>query len=170
LTAIYRSSGGNLDYICGGSLVSTVYTLTVSFQFGFQKISLNFQFSPYSGSALHPGLLDILTVHMHPTLQFILQNKRQSSALRAEDVLLFFGKHKLVIWNEDGVEKRGVSYFKVHPQWDPFAPAFDADLALIRMEAPVTYSAYIRPVCLWNFQADLNSVVGQMGNVVGWGE
>jgi Trypsin len=107
---------------------------------------------------------------MHPTLQFLLQNKRQSSALRAEDVLLFFGKHKLVIWNEDGVEKRGVSYFKVHPQWDPFAPAFDADLALIRMESPVTYSAYIRPVCLWNFQADLNSVVGQMGNVVGWGE
>jgi Trypsin len=74
------------------------------------------------------------------------------------------------MWNEDGYEKKGASYFKVHPQWDPFQTAFDADLALIRMDSPVNYSPYIRPVCLWNFQTDLNSVVGQVGNVAGWGE
>jgi hypothetical protein len=30
LTAFYRSKAGNLEFICGGSLIATKYVLTVS--------------------------------------------------------------------------------------------------------------------------------------------
>lgn len=90
--------------------------------------------------------------------------------MQTQNALLFIGKHNLIQWNEEGYEKRGAELFKVHPDWNPNDNKYDADIALIKMEQAVRYSKYIRPICLWNGPEDINSVVGQVGIVAGWGE
>lgn len=66
--------------------------------------------------------------------------------LQPDDALLFIGKHNLDQWNEEGYEKRGAVEFKVHPEWNPNDSKYDADIALIKMNKPVKYSKFIRPI------------------------
>lgn len=130
LVAFYRSNSGNLEFICGGSLISSTYTL----------------------SAAH-----------------CVQDKGRQEPLETQNALLFIGKHNLIQWNEEGFEKKGAKSFKVHPDWNPNDIKYDADIALIQMDSPVKYSKFIRPICLWSGDPDINKVVGQTGIVVGWG-
>lgn len=86
-----------------------------------------------------------------------------------QNALLFIGKHNLIQWNEEGFEKRGAELFKVHPDWNPDDIKYDADIALIKMDSPVKYTKFIRPICLWSGPEDITKVVGQVGIVAGWG-
>jgi hypothetical protein len=90
--------------------------------------------------------------------------------METQNALLFIGKHNLIQWNEEGFEKRGAEFFKVHPDWSPSDLKYDADIALIKMDTPVKYTKFIRPICLWNGPEDIAQVVGQVGIVAGWGE
>lgn len=58
----------------------------------------------------------------------------------------------------------------MHPDWNPQVQSYDADIALIQMDKPVKYSKFIRPICLWGGQAEIQKVVGQVGIIAGWGK
>ena len=45
--------------------------------------------------------------------------------------------------------------------------SYNADITLVKLASPVTYNAYIKPVCLPD--QDQNEVVGEKCYVTGWG-
>lgn len=54
----------------------------------------------------------------------------------------------------------------VHPEYD--AERFYSDLAVLKLKDSLTRTNYVRPICLWNSDDDLKSVVGKLGEVPGW--
>lgn len=56
-----------------------------------------------------------------------------------------------------------------HPQYDPNNNNRHHDIALIRMSADVTYSDFIRPVCLPLASTRQAINVGELLTVAGWG-
>lgn len=53
----------------------------------------------------------------------------------------------------------------MHDTWNPTTSNFDGDIAYLRLAQPITYSDYIRPICLP--KSDVLSIGN--GDVVGWG-
>ena len=108
---------GNLEYFCGGSLISNKHVVT----------SAN-----------------------------CIQGKKAPRMRETSKTAVYVGRHSLDTWNESGFEKRGVRNFIIHPEWDPLDVKYDADIAIIVMNADVEYSKFIRPICVWNFSEDDN--------------
>lgn len=80
-------------------------------------------------------------------------------------IFLKLGAHDLEDSYEDTVETRQVSKIKVHENND----GYTNDIAILVMDRPVTFTEYIRPVCLWSTDSDQKHVDGKQGTVVGWG-
>ncbi|XP_046640164.1 serine proteinase stubble-like isoform X3 [Daphnia pulicaria] len=60
--------------------------------------------------------------------------------------------------------ERGVNKKIVHPKYNFFT--YEYDLALVRLEEPITFQPNIAPICL---PAMDESLIGQNGTVTGWG-
>ncbi|XP_058060691.1 serine protease easter-like [Anopheles bellator] len=54
-----------------------------------------------------------------------------------------------------------------HPDFD--INDFANDIALIKLATDITYTDYVQPVCLWNRDTNLQSIVGMKGFIVGFG-
>lgn len=63
------------------------------------------------------------------------------------------------------VQKRTLKQIIAHPNYNSFT--FDNDIALMELSSPVTYSDYIRPICLPAPQHDFP--VGNTVWITGWG-
>ncbi|KAH8388321.1 hypothetical protein KR093_003857 [Drosophila rubida] len=65
-------------------------------------------------------------------------------------------------------ELRQVSTLVIHDEYtiDNFT---DADIALLRMSTPVSFSDFIKPICLWNENYRLQLPSGYVSYVAGWG-
>lgn len=63
------------------------------------------------------------------------------------------------------VQKRTLKQIIAHPNYNSFT--FDNDIALMELSSPVTYSDYIRPICLPAPQHDFP--VGSTVWITGWG-
>jgi hypothetical protein len=58
-----------------------------------------------------------------------------------------------------------------HEQYDPQGANQHNDIALLRLAQPVTYTTYVRPICLpVEPQLQANDFVKQTLSVAGWGE
>jgi hypothetical protein len=68
---------------------------------------------------------------------------------------------------EPGRETKNVLSIHLHPDWNPHAVRFDADIAMIELEYPVTFSYYIQPICLSESPEDPSQ---DLGIVVGYGK
>lgn len=55
----------------------------------------------------------------------------------------------------------------MHPEYN--YKTYVNDIAMIHLARPAEYTDYVRPVCLWSENVDLESVVHKEGTVVGWG-
>ena len=62
-----------------------------------------------------------------------------------------------------------ISQFITHPDWNAESLNFDGCLTIMLLKKKVSYSAYIRPICLWNYDDNLENVIGKNGVMVGWG-
>lgn len=87
------------------------------------------------------------------------------------DVLLMLGGHNL---NERGVEgtvESNVQQIVIHPDYQRYSKqSFDADIAILIMDRQISYTQYIRPICLWPATSGIQDVEGSSGTVVGWGK
>ncbi|XP_075219080.1 serine protease gd-like [Lycorma delicatula] len=81
-------------------------------------------------------------------------------------IFIYLGKFNLKNWLEQDSLLRQALGVYVHPNYNKHN--FSSDLALIKFK-PVTFTAYIRPACLWSGSSDLNPYIGKIGTVVGWG-
>ncbi|XP_030601164.1 ST14 transmembrane serine protease matriptase a [Archocentrus centrarchus] len=62
-------------------------------------------------------------------------------------------------------EKRNLKQIIPHPNYNSFT--FDNDIALMQLDSPVSYTDYIRPICLPSPQHDFP--VGEGVTITGWG-
>lgn len=91
-------------------------------------------------------------------------------AVDPDSILAYLGKYHLHRWtNEEGVQQGKVVAIHVHPDFN--TSDFRGDVALLEFSSPLSYSQFVRPICLWDSKggSDLRYVIGEEGYVVGWG-
>lgn len=92
---------------------------------------------------------------------------------RPAELHLWLGRHTLINLYEEGAVPSSVERIYIHPDYKPSAEnqLFDADIAILIMSQPVTYTKYIRPISMWLEAAPLGAqdIEGMYGTVVGWG-
>lgn len=85
--------------------------------------------------------------------------------LTPQEVVVRTGAYNLTNQNEEGVIHRNVSRIIIHPDWNAFEIAFDADIAILVLSSNITFSNNVQPICIPS-----ESVVENIeGIVVGWG-
>ncbi|XP_017776728.1 PREDICTED: serine protease gd-like [Nicrophorus vespilloides] len=91
--------------------------------------------------------------------------KMPDKAISTEEVLMVLGKHNLKNWAAKSTIV-SASRFIIHPDYKTVG---DADIAVIVLERTVQYSPTIKPLCLWEENTGLDSIIGHDGIVTGWG-
>ncbi|XP_036234353.2 transmembrane protease serine 9 isoform X2 [Bactrocera oleae] len=87
--------------------------------------------------------------------------------LQAQQIVLFFGRHNLESYSEDGIVTRDANKLIIHTDYVNGQP--NADLALLQIEPVEQFSEYIKPICLWSELDESSLIVGKTASVVGWG-
>ncbi|XP_057652166.1 serine protease gd-like isoform X1 [Diorhabda carinulata] len=89
--------------------------------------------------------------------------------LRPQELLLILGKLNIHKWipvkGEKIVEPVSIT---IHPDYESLTS--DADIAVLILDEALQFTKYIRPICLWKGDTDLDYIAGQFGTVVGWGK
>ena len=78
------------------------------------------------------------------------------------------GAHNVKNSNEKGRTTANVKAIHVHHDWNPFIDQFDADIAMIELEADVKLSRFIQPICIP--EAGSIPATKNYGIVVGFGK
>lgn len=87
-------------------------------------------------------------------------------SLSPADLVVLLGAHNLTSTFEKGVKRHDVNEIHVHPDWNAFSQSYDADIAILVLSEFVTFTNYIRPVCM---PTDDDIIDGATGSIVGWG-
>lgn len=95
--------------------------------------------------------------------------KKNGYKVNPDDLVLKIGVHNIQDWTEETSVTKSVLNIKIHEQYDVGA-ILNNDIAVLTLGTPVTFTDYIRPVCLWTGDSDLELVVGKIASVVGWGK
>jgi secreted trypsin-like serine protease len=140
----------NPKYWCGGTLISNKLVLSGKKFFITTKIIFQ-QFNMFY----------LFKIAAHCILS------KEGDNLLAREILVVLGSFKLNLRYEVGRETRSVSKIHIHTDWNPFLTTYDADIAMIEFEYPVTFSNYIQPICLWESPFDPSQ---SSGTVVGYGK
>ncbi|TSW75982.1 Serine protease 27 [Bagarius yarrelli] len=85
------------------------------------------------------------------------------SGKKPSDLVVYLGKTTLEGSNPHEIKKR-VLKIRIHPSYDPQTK--ENDIALLRLQQKVTFTDYIRPVCL----ASQDSVLDSTSWLTGWGD
>lgn len=94
--------------------------------------------------------------------------KNGTRTLRPEELLLILGKLNIKNWYREIGLQVGVESIDIHPSYQPLSA--DADIAVITLSEKVTFTKFIRPICLWSGSNKLKDIEGAQGTVVGWGK
>lgn len=86
------------------------------------------------------------------------------------EVVVYLGRHNILDRMEAGVKAAGVKQIVIHSDYLSKDTSYDADIAVIIMQERVTFTEFIRPICLWNGSDNLSIIDGLMGTVIGWGK
>lgn len=100
------------------------------------------------------------------TAAHCVQEKGQTFPLDARDVIVLVGRHNLSMRAERGSTTREISEIFLHPDWDPFSSRYDADVAVLVMEAAVKFSAFVQPVCLVRGSSRISEILGRSEGTV----
>ncbi|KAL7013282.1 hypothetical protein ACKWTF_015318 [Chironomus riparius] len=99
------------------------------------------------------------------TAAHCIQDKGIKHPLLPRDMLVLLGVYDLNNPYEAGRGIFSVQSINMHPDWNPQAESFDADITVLVLENEVTFGSNIQPVCL-----DSNITDIKRGYVVGYGK
>lgn len=68
--------------------------------------------------------------------------------------------------NERGAVQQNVSEIYIHPDWDVYDGKYDADISIFVLSENITFTNFIRPICLPEDDVIISNVTG---SIVGWG-
>lgn len=87
-----------------------------------------------------------------------------------ENLQIILGAHDLSKEEEDRRQIRGVAFQLIHDDWDSHEMSWTGDIALLRLDKPVSYSIYVQPICLVKNESELSMIRNiKRGKVSGWG-
>lgn len=109
----------------------------------------------------------LITTSHAITVAHCVTRRRSVVPLQRQNLLVYLGKYYLKRFATVGIQDRHVAEITPHPNYD--AASYSNDIAIVKFEIPVEVTDYVRPVCLWSEEVDLNLVIGKQGTVVGWG-
>lgn len=78
---------------------------------------------------------------------------------------VILGAHDFTDQFEEGRVSSGVKESKIHDSWNPSVIEFGGDVAILKLSNLVTFSEYIRPVCM----PDVKITQISIGILAGWG-
>lgn len=92
----------------------------------------------------------------------------KSAVIRKLDseIMVIIGAHYLHKDREPGALSKVVVKSYIHEDWNIQTENYDADIALLEIDVPITYSNFINRICLWYGDDSLNEAEGI---IVGWG-
>ena len=90
-----------------------------------------------------------------------------ASRFRASQYTARFGEYNLRTTDPGESDIFQISEIRIHPQFT--GTGFYNDLALFKLERPVSFTDYIQPICLPSNLQRTESFVGQVPTIVGWG-
>lgn len=97
-----------------------------------------------------------------------VRNKHSTKAFAHYEIVAIFGAHNLSNPYEPGRLMESPKQIHVNGEWIPSNSDYDADLSLLEFwENKITFSDFIRPICLWNSE---NDPPVTEGIVTGWGK
>lgn len=136
----YEESMAQYQFRCAGTLVTDKFVITGQFSIALGLFNTN-----------------ILAAHCV---------KYQGIIIGKDLLTLVLGKHNIKTWARRSV-LRDVERIHVHPDYK--IPS-DADIAVLEMSLPVSFTVTIKPICLWSETEEIEAVVGSDGTVAGWGK
>ncbi|KAK9751277.1 Serine protease gd N-terminus [Popillia japonica] len=141
--AVMILKNSKFDYHCGGTLVSSTSVLTAA----------------HCVTVLSTKKSVLTAAHCVT----VLSTKKM---IDKDLFLLYMG---LTHISDPGpyFKLRLVKDIVIHKDFDP--GRYFNDLAVVEINDPVEFSDYIKPICLWDGDLGITSLIGQIGTVVGWG-
>ncbi|XP_017770062.1 PREDICTED: serine protease gd-like isoform X5 [Nicrophorus vespilloides] len=101
------------------------------------------------------------------TVAHCVTRRKTQSTLDPDSLIVYLGKYYLKKWSNPGIQDSQISMIFPHPEYN--SRTYANDIALLKLVNPAVFTDYVRPICLWSEDADLNSVMNKPGTVVGWG-
>lgn len=93
------------------------------------------------------------------------------SPKKAEEASFYMGKHNLEsLSGEPNYIVSGVTQFIVHHDWNVNEDRYDADIAIAVLLRTISFSKFVKPICLWTATTAFDDIVGKKGVVAGWGK
>lgn len=104
------------------------------------------------------------------TAAHCIQNKKDFYRRKAEEASFYIGKLNLEsLSGEQSYVVSGVTQFLIHPDWNFNDDRYDADIALAVLARTISFTKYVKPICLWTSSTSYEDLVGLKGTVAGWG-
>ncbi|XP_055695262.1 serine protease gd-like isoform X2 [Lutzomyia longipalpis] len=88
--------------------------------------------------------------------------------VKTDDVLVILGQYNLKRPQDQGTRIVYPESVNIHPRYAKLNK-IDSDIAVVVMPERVKFTTYIRAACLWKGPATIDSIVGELGFVAGWG-
>ncbi|XP_070498218.1 CLIP domain-containing serine protease B9-like [Chironomus tepperi] len=99
-----------------------------------------------------------------------LDENEQYMPMSTENIQIILGTTKYDDLSQEGSVKVGVSKIRLYPHTKRIARGFSVfNFAILTLAGDVTFSDYIKPVCLWNNQLNSKMHPGQQMMAVGYG-
>ncbi|XP_055375412.1 serine protease gd-like, partial [Condylostylus longicornis] len=83
-----------------------------------------------------------------------------------QDIRIGLGIYNIDNWNDPNAQIAGVSNVIPHPEYSR-QKIYDADIAVIILDRPYSYTNFVRPVCMW--RDEFGTATDREGQVAGWG-
>lgn len=103
------------------------------------------------------------------TAAHCVQNK-QDIAKQAAEAFFHIGKYNIKSSDEKEFIISPVARFIIHPDWNPNSENYDGDLAIAQLSRTITFTAFIKPICLWSGSYSHNDIINKIGLIAGYGK
>ncbi|CAG9861490.1 unnamed protein product [Phyllotreta striolata] len=101
------------------------------------------------------------------TAAHCVTRRKSQKVLNPNSLFAYLGKFYLQAWLNPNIQDRKIEKIIVHEQYN--SRTFSHDIAILKLRNPADLTDYVRPVCLWQENVNLESVISKQGTIVGWG-
>lgn len=92
---------------------------------------------------------------------------KSSTPIKPNEFYVYPGRNSLDLRvKEPQAVMHNVAEIFVHQDWNPLAPSYDGDIALVKMTNPVTFNDRVRPIALPAVDEQVSEINGY---IFGWG-